>query len=394
MTAAAPIAGECDPRFEPVRRAFETNLAERGDIGSAVAVTVGGVPVVDLWGGWLDAARTRPWTRDAIVNVWSVGKAVTAIALLRQVDRGLIDLDAPVARYWPEFAQAGKADIPVHMLMSHRAGLPAVGKPLPPGYNLTNWDGMCTALAEQEPWWTPGERFGYHTNTFGFLLGELVRRTDGRSIGRFVREELAKPLGLDLFIGFGEEEDHRVAEWNPYVRPAGEASERPWLEKDPATLSGVELARVLAYGNPPGGSGSNVNSRIWRAAEFPSTNPHANARAMARLFGALASGGAVDGYRVLQPETIARANTIEADGEDAILGRPNRFGLGFQLTIPGVRPLGPGAHSFGHYGNGAILGFADPDAQVGFGFVCNRAGRSWRDPRNIALVDAVYASLG
>jgi CubicO group peptidase (beta-lactamase class C family) len=393
MTAPAPIAGECDPRFEAVRHAFETNLAERGDIGSAVSVTVGGVPVVDLWGGWLDAARTRPWTRDAIVNVWSVGKAVTAIALLRQVERGLIDLEAPVARYWPEFAQAGKADIPVHMLMSHRAGLPAVGKPLPPGYNLTNWDGMCAALAEQEPWWTPGERFGYHTNTFGFLLGELVRRTDGRTIGRFVREELAKPLGLDLFIGFGDEEDHRVAEWNPYVRPPGEASERPWLETDRATLSGLELARWMAYRNPPAGTGESVNTRTWRAAEFPSTNPHANARAMARLFGAIASGGAVDGYRVLQPETIARANTIEADGEDAILGRPNRFGLGFQLTIPGVRPLGPGAHSFGHYGNGAILGFADPDAQVGFGFVCNRAGRSWRDPRNIALVDAVYASI-
>lgn len=390
---STPIAGECDPRFEAVRRAFETNFAERGDIGSAVSVTVGGVPVVDLWGGSLDAANTRPWTREAIVNVWSVGKAVTAIALLRLVERGLIDLDAPAARYWPEFAQAGKAEVPVHMLMSHRVGLPAIAKPLPVNFNLTNWDGMCTALAEQEPWWTPGERFGYHTNTFGFLLGELVRRTDGRSIGTFVREEIAKPLGLDLFIGFGEEEDYRVADWIPYVRPPGEASERPWLERDPATLSGVDLARVLAYGNPPGGSGSNVNTRIWRAAEFPSTNPHTNARSIARLFGAIASGGSVDGYRVLQPETIARANTIEADGDDAILGRPNRFGLGFQLTIPGVRPLGPGARAFGHYGNGGVLGFADPDANIGFGFVCNRAGRSWRDPRNIALIDAVYASL-
>ena len=223
MTAAMPIAGECDPRFEPVRRAFETNLAERGDIGSAVAVTVAGVPVVDLWGGWLDAARTRPWTRDAIVNVWSVGKAVTAIALLRQVERGLIDLDAPVARYWPEFAQAGKGDIPVHMLMSHRAGLPAVGKPLPPGYNLTNWDGMCTALAEQEPWWTPGERFGYHTNTFGFLLGELVRRTDGRSIGRFVREELAKPLGWTCSSASVRE---RTTAWPNGTRTCGPRAKR------------------------------------------------------------------------------------------------------------------------------------------------------------------------
>lgn len=389
----APTEGICLAGFERVREEFERNLRERGDVGAAVAVVVGGTPVVDLWGGWLDAGRTRPWGRDSIVNVWSLGKAVTAICLLQQVEAGRVELEAPVARYWPEFGQAGKDELPVKYLLSHQAGLPAVAKPLPPGANLLSWETMTAALAEQEPWWTPGERFGYHVNTFGFLAGEVLRRVDGRGVGTYIREELAEKHGVDFLVGFGPEHDARVADWIPYQAEAGEESQRPWLGRDPATLSGVDLARVLAYRNPPGHPEGGVNSRMWRAAEYPSTNPHSNARAVARLFGALADGGDVDGKQVLPPELIERANTIEADGEDAVLGRPNRFGLGFQLTNPGIRPLGPNPRAFGHYGNGAILGFADPDAGVGFGFVCNRAGKSWRDPRNIALIDAVYGCL-
>jgi CubicO group peptidase (beta-lactamase class C family) len=377
-----------------VREAFEQNFAKRGDVGAAVAVTVDGLPVVDLWGGWMDAARTRPWRGESIVNVWSLGKAVSAICVLRLAELGKVELDAPVARYWPEFGQAGKQSLPVRYLLTHQAGLPAVRKPLAPGANLLDWEGMTSALAEQEPWWAPGTRFGYHVNTFGFLAGEVVRRVDGRTIGRYIRDEIHDGLGVDFHVGLAASEDERVAEWLPYVAEAGDESQRPWLERDPATVDGVELARILAYRNPPGLPDGGVNSRVWRAAEFPSTNPHSNARALARLFGALACDGKVEGRRVLEPETIALANTIQADGEDAVLGRPNRFGLGFQLTIPGVRPLGPGPRAFGHYGNGAVLGFADPDARVGFGFVCNRAGRSWRDPRNVALIDAVYASLG
>ncbi|MBA4179803.1 MAG: EstA family serine hydrolase [Anaerolinea sp.] len=385
--------GVCQPRFYRVRAAFGENFAARDEIGAAVAVTAAGEPVVDLWGGWRDQAKTRPWTRDAIVNVWSVGKAVTAVCLLRLVDRGLVELDSPVARYWPEFAQGGKDTIPVRMLLNHQAGLPAIAKPLPPGINLTSWQTMTAELASQEPWWAPGTGFGYHTNTFGFLVGEIVRRVDGRSLGTFLREEIAEPFGIDFLIGFGPREDARVAEWLAYRAQPGEESQRPWLERDPATLSGMDLGRVLAYRNPPGHPEGAVNSRIWRQAEFPSTNGHSNARAIARLFGTLANGGELDGERLLEATTIEQAYAIESDGEDLVLGRPNRFGLGFQLTIPGVRPLGPGAHTFGHYGNGGILGFADPDAAVGFGYVCNRSGRSWRDPRNIALIDAVYASL-
>lgn len=387
------IAGSCAARFERVHQAFRRNFVERGDVGAAVAVTLDGEPVVDLWGGWRDADQQQPWQQDTIVNIWSLGKAISAVCLLRLVDRGLVELDAPVARYWPEFAQAGKASIPVRFLLTHQAGLPAVRRPLPPGANVLDWELMTAALAAQKPWWPPGSRFGYHVNTLGFLVGEVLRRVDGRSIGTFLREELAEPLGIDLLIGFGPEQDARVAEWLPYRAPPGEEAARPWLERDPATLEGVDLARVLAYRNPPARADAGVNSRIWRAAEFPSTNPHGNARALARLFGGLACDGTLDGQAILAPKTVTEARMIASDGEDAILGRPNRFGLGFQLTIPGVRPLGPGEHSFGHYGNGAVLGVADPDARVGFGFVCNRAGRSWRDPRNIALLDAVYASL-
>jgi CubicO group peptidase (beta-lactamase class C family) len=387
------LGGFCDPRFRRVQEAFVGNFTERGDVGASVAVTVGGVPVVDLWGGWTDKERTRPWERNTIAPVWSVGKAVAALCLLRLVDTGRIDLEAPVAAYWSEFAQAGKERVPVRMVLSHQAGLPAVRKPLPPGATILSWTTMTTALAEQEPWWQPGTRFGYHVNTIGFLIGEVVRRVDGRSLGTFIRQELGDGLSIDFLVGVPPEDDGRISGWFPYQAAPGDEPQRSWLERDPATLEGIELARYLAYRNPPGLPDGGPDSRVWRAAEFPSTNPHSNARAIARLFGALACGGVIDGKRVLSPALIARAVSIESDGEDAILGRPNRFGLGFQLTIPDVRPLGPGSRGFGHYGNGAVLGFADPDAGIGFGYVCNRAGRSWRDPRNIALVDAVYASL-
>jgi CubicO group peptidase (beta-lactamase class C family) len=249
---------------------------------------------------------------------------------------------------------------------------------------------MTAALEEQAPWWEPGTRFGYHTNTFGFLGPEVLRRVDGRRFRDYLQEEIALRCGVDVLCGFGPEEDARVADWINYRPAPGEESTRPWLERDPATATGLDLARIVAYRNPPPHPQGGTNSRMWRAGEFPSTNPHSNARALARLYGGLASGGMIEGRHVLSPEMIRLAYTIESDGEDVVLGRPNRFGLGFQLTIPGVRPLGRGPHSFGHYGNGGIIGFADPDARIGFGYVCNRSGRSWRDPRNIALIDAVY----
>ena len=389
MSASAPLSGSCSPRFSAIRKAFENNFAEHDEVGAAVSVVVDGETVVDLWGGWHEREHRSEWQADSIVNVWSVGKAIAAVALLRLVDAGKVSLEAPVSTYWPEFARGGKADLPVKYLMAHRAGLCAIRQPLPPAYQLTNWDGMCQALAKQEPWWEPGTVFGYHTNTYGFLVGEIVRRVDGRRLRDVVTGDIAEPCHAAFYNGFGPELDHRVATWIQYQRPDDEATDRPWLEADPATLQGIPLARLLAYRNPPGAAGADVNSRLWRAAEYPSTSPHSNARSIARIFGELAR----DGGKLLSPETIDRANTIEADGEDVVLDRPNRFGLGFQLTIPGVRPFGPNPRSFGHFGNGGLLGFADPTTRLGFSYVCNRGGRSWRDPRNIALIDAVYDSL-
>jgi len=215
------IRGRCDARFEPVREAFLRNFAERDDLGAAVAVTVGGEPVVDLWGGWGNAARTRPWEEDTIVPVWSLGKAATSVCLLRLVDAGRVELDAPAARYWPEFAQAGKQAVTVRQLLAHQAGLPAVRKPLAAGLNITDWDGMTAALAEQEPWWEPGTRFGYHVNTHGHLVGEVLRCVDGRTVGTYLREEVAGPMGVDFIVGLPASEDGRVAEWLNYAPVAG-----------------------------------------------------------------------------------------------------------------------------------------------------------------------------
>ncbi|MPZ99812.1 MAG: serine hydrolase, partial [Dehalococcoidia bacterium] len=391
------VHGDCDPRFEAVRRAFAENFAERGDVGAAVAVTLDGEPVVDLWGGWLDKGRTRPWQRDSLGAVWSLGKALTAISVLRLVERGALDLEAPVARYWPEFAQGGKERVTVRHLLTHQAGLVAIRKPLPPGANLLSWDTMVEALAEQAPWWEPGTAHGYHVNTIGFLLGEVMRRVDGRKPGGYIREEVAGPLGVEFHIGVAVEDDERCADWIGYRPPPGEVveSQRPWLDRDPATLDGIDLARVLAYRNPPGLPWRNTpeGERAWRAAEFPSTNPYSNARSLARIFGALACGGSVGGAALLRPETIERATQVESFGTDLVLGRPTRFGLGFMLTFP-ERAMGPGERTFGHYGNGAVVALADPERRLGFAFVCNQAGRSWRDPRSNVLLEALYGALG
>lgn len=396
MTTITTIHGDCDPRFTRVREEFARNFAERGDVGAAVAVVLDGAPVVDLWAGWRDAARSQPWERDTIVPCWSVGKAMSAIALLRQVDAGLVDLDAPVARYWPEFAQADKERIPVRMLLTHQSGLPAISKPMEPGIHLTSWETMVHALEGQEPWWVPGTKHGYHVNTMGFLTGEVVRRVTGRRIRDVIAEDVARPLDAEFIVGTRPEDDARTADWLAYEYQAGEDrnERRPWMATKPEDESPRDRMRKLTYSNP-GSAPGGVSSRVWRAAEFPSTNGHSNARSIARIFGALARGGtASNGWRVLDRATVEAAAQTYADGEDEILGRPTRFGLGFQLTIPGIRPLGPNPGAFGHYGNGALVGFADPVAGLAFAFTCNQSGRSWRDPRNIALIDRVYECVG
>ena len=380
------IEGQCDARFERVREAFAENFAQRGDVGAAVAVTIDGRPVIDLWGGYADKARTRPWTRDTIVNVYSATKGVAATCLNRLVDQGRVDLDAPVARYWPEFAQAGKEHIPVRWLLSHRAGLPAVRKTLPAGA-LLDWAVMTAALAEQEPWWEPGTKHGYHALTFGYLIGEVIRRVDGRSPGAYCRDEIARPLGIDFHIGLDARDDVRCAEVIAAPPPAP-GQPNPFASIDPESMS------AKAMNNPPGAMRlSAVNSRAWRGAEVPAANGHTNARALARFYGALARGGELDGVRILSPQQIERCYEEQSEGVDAVANIPMRFGLGYRLTQPAAR-YGPNPRTFGHSGAGGSLGIADPDAKIGFAYVMNQMGsQPLLDPRVTALLDALYASL-
>lgn len=383
------IDGTCEPRFQRVRDAFADNFALHGEVGATVAVTVDGKLVVDLWGGHADAARTRSWTRDTIVNIASSTKGPTAICAHRLVDRGLLDLEANVATYWPEFAQAGKATLPVHLLLSHRAGLPAIEKPLPTEA-FYDWDRMTRALAAQKPWWEPGTQHGYHAFTFGWLVGEVVRRITGKSLGTYWREEVAQPLGIDCHIGLAAEHDARVAEFIPVPPP-------PPGQPDPETefLKQAGPMTQKAINNPPK-TVADMNTRAWRGAEIPAGNAHTHARALARAFGALACGGEVDGVRVLSASSVKRARTEQASGPDAVLfGMPTRFGLGFSLAPAGASIGSASAAAFGSFGAGGSMVFADPETRISFAYVMNQMGAGLMppDPRAARLIDALYASL-
>jgi CubicO group peptidase (beta-lactamase class C family) len=384
---AVAIHGFVDPRFERVREAFAANFAGHDELGASVAVLLHGRPVVDLWGGFADEARKRPWNEDTLVNVFSVGKGITALALLTLVDRGLVELDAPVARWWPEFAQAGKGEVTVRQLLAHQAGLPAVREVLP-ARAMLDWGLMTAALARQQPWWEPGTRHGYHVNTFGFLVGEIVRRVSGRSLGAFVREEIAGPACADFHIGLGEEHDARVAEfvWLPALDVVPPV--------DPSTLNEAQLLFLRTYLNPPGASGHGgiVNTPAWRRAEYPSTNAHATAMGIARCYEVVAGRGVLRGTRRLGAELLAEASSEQSSGEDVVLGKPSRFGLGFQLP-PVDRPIGPNDGVVLHFGAGGALGFADPEAGIAFGYAMNRMGLRQGNPTNRALIGALYACL-
>jgi CubicO group peptidase (beta-lactamase class C family) len=299
----------------------------------------------------------------------------------------VLDLDAPVAHYWPEFAAAGKHAIPVRWLLSHQAGVPALREDVPPAMRF-DWKFWTEALAAEAPWWEPGAQFGYHALTFGHLVGEVVRRVDGRSLGRYFREELGEPLGLDFHIGLAAAHDARVAEVLPAPRSAP-GTPNPFVaaRKNPQSLVG----RV--FGNPTIEPG-DVNTRAWRAAEIPAVNGHGTARGLARIYGALASGGALDGVQVLSPAQVERANSEQVRGLDAVLAPlHSRFGLGFMLTQPMV-PLGPNPRSFGHPGAGGSIAFADPDAQLGFAYTMNQMQTGLGgDARGFALIGALYAAL-
>lgn len=375
-----PVSGFCDPAFRAVREAFTENFTQRGEPGGAFALAISGRNVVDLWGGHSDVAKTRAWQRNTLVNFFSVSKALCAICANVLVERGLVSLDEPVARIWPQF---GKEEITLRHILSHQSALPAIREPMEDGAML-DWGAMIHALEKQAPWWEPGAGFGYHVNTFGFLVGEIVRRATGMTIGQFIQRIIAGPLDADLYIGLPASEHYRVAEFRwPNVTPT------------PDIPPGDDLAlmRWNTYWNPPGISGAHwVNTPAWRLAEIPSTNGHGNARAIARVYAALARWGEIDGVRIIGEETLKNAVTEQSHGIDIVTQRTARFGLGFQLTQE-ERPLGPNPRAFGHFGAGGSLGFCDPDCDLAFGYVTNDMGPRWQNPRNRALIDAVYACL-
>ncbi|MFE6778540.1 serine hydrolase domain-containing protein [Streptomyces sp. NPDC057702] len=452
------VQGTVAPGFEPVRDAFAANFAQRGERGAAVTVYRDGAKVVDLWGGARDAdavgphaatgpdaagseatkptvtperdaapgqtgpageVAPAPWEADTAQVVRSVTKGVAATVPLLLHQRGLVDLDAPVGTYWPEFKASGKERVLVRQLLSHRAGLPVLDVPLSPAEALDGVSGP-RALAAQAPQWAPGTAHGYHAHTYGWLVGELVRRVTGRTLGSWVAEEVAGPLGLDLWVGLPEAERHRVGRIAAIEAPAPPASRGLRVRakqtvadayRDPASLT----RRAFGVIDPL----PDENDPAYRAAELPASGAVATARSLARLYAALigdvapeaghgvvagvaggaseVAGGAVRGAlpgarRLFAPATLTLARTEESAGPDQVLVVHTRFGLGYMLHGSAAPLLGPGA--FGHPGRGGSLAFADPEAGIGFGYVTNGMQKNvTADPRAQALTRALQRSL-
>ncbi len=381
----AVVAGTVASGFDRVREAFASNF-DGDEHGAAVVANVGNRCVVDLWGGFIDDAQRRPWERDTLVNCFSVGKGVLSTLVLDCVGRGEIDLDTKLESAWPGAVRLG-AELTIRDCMAHRAGVPAVRRPLGTDA-MYDWDVMCAALVDQDPYWEPGAAHGYHVNTFGFLVGEIVQRAVGRRLGDLLQERLGGPADGDFHFGLASEHHDRVSrvfmveqqlngpeEWALAFPPSGDP------EHDSMIWS--------AYFNPPGFSGlGTVNAPEWRRSVIPSTNSHGNARGIARIFAALFRSGAS-----AVTETLVReASSPHSDGHDIVLGKPSRYGLGFQLPA-GKRGFGPSRSAFGHYGYGGSLGLADPVHQISFGYCTNKPGDRFDTRRTAGILDALYQCI-
>ncbi|MDV3127703.1 beta-lactamase family protein [Mycobacterium sp. 21AC1] len=391
MSVMSRIAGTCAPEFDSVRGAFEDNFAHRGEVGAAVAVWVEGDLVVNLWGGHADAAGTRPWRQDTLASVFSGSKGLLSTCIHLLADRGEIDLDAPVARYWPEFAQAGKQDITIAMVLGHRSGVIGPREPMD-WRQVTDWDGVCAQIAAAAPWWTPGSLQGYHVVTFGFILGEVVRRVTGRTLGQYLRTEIAEPLGIDVHIGLPAAEHHRCAEMvnKPTVR--GLLADNG-VTAPPTTLTDHPMAGWAVSMNFVPDDELGVRAiDAWRSAEFPSTNGHVSALGMATFYNALAQ------EKLLSREQLERCRVSQGGFDtDVVLGprvADHGWGLGYMLNQRGV--AGPNRRTFGHGGSGGSFAFADLEHRIGYSYVMNHfdATKCNADPRAVALSDAVYSALG
>jgi CubicO group peptidase (beta-lactamase class C family) len=375
------IHGTCAAGFEPVRAAFAENFAERDEIGASVAVAVGGEPVVNLWAGWADPGRTREWREDTLTNVWSTTKAMTSLCAHVLIDRGELDQDAPVARYWPEFAAGGKAEIPVRWIMGHKSGLTGLSVPASVE-DYYDWEKITDLLARQEPLFPPGSTTGYQAITFGYLVGEVIRRITGQSCGTFFGSEVAGPLDADFHIGLPETELDRCSDLQG-VRPSED--EQAAIAQAYANAAPAAQAALI---NPPL-TGDEANADDWRMAEIPAANGHGTALGLVTVYGALSDGS----ERLISAKTLQLARTGQGRFTDLVLGVPIEWGLGVALSGPEGH-YGPNAAGFGHDGFGGSMVSADPEAGVAIGYVMNRMGMNLADdPRKMALIDAVYRSL-
>jgi len=377
------IKGYCDDKFAAVKEAFRKNFEDDLEVGASFAATVDGKFVVDIWGGYADEKKTRPWEKDTIVNVYSTTKVMTAICAHMLVDRGLLDVDAPVVKYWPEFGQAGKEKIPVRYLLSQQSGVAGWDEPFPVE-GLYDWDRMIKLLEKQQPMWEPGKQWGYHALTFGYLLGELVRRITGKTLGTFFREEVATPLNADFHIGVPEEVDHRVSKLIPPPMP--KPGEPGSMVFDSKTVQG----RVMMN---PINTAETSWERAWRAAEIPAANGHGNARSLARVGAAMACGGELDGVRLMGMTTIEKALEEQSYETDLVTQMPIRYGLGFGLPNKEM-PVGPNPRTLYWAGWGGSMVIMDLDARLSWGYAMNKmAGTDAPDMRAAIMAQALYQSL-
>ena len=382
MSDSGDVKGSFDGRFKALRDILAANLESGEDLGASVAVTVEGHPVVDLWGGWSDEGRQSLWGEDTITNVWSTTKTMTNLCALVLADRGLLDVDAPVARYWPEFAANGKEGVLVRQVLSHTSGVSGWAQPVTVE-DIFDWERSTAMLAAQAPWWEPGTASGYHALNQGHLVGEVLRRIDGRSLGRFFAEEVAGPLGGDFHIGLDPSDDHRVSD---VIAP-------PPLDIDLATLDMDSVAVKTFTGPAP--DASVANTTAWRRAGIGAANGHGNARSVARIQAVVANGGTLDGVSLLSPSTVDLIFREQSNGVDLVLGLPLRFGIGYGLTDPetfAFLPSGRVCH-WGGWGGSVII--VDVERHLTIAYVMNKmAGGLVGDLRGFSLVTAAYEALG
>jgi CubicO group peptidase (beta-lactamase class C family) len=385
------IHGVCTSRFERIREVFQQNFAQRGEVGAAVAAWVDGELVVNLWGGSADAAGTRPWREDTLATVLSGTKGLTSTCVHQLAERGELDLQAPVARYWPEFAQAGKEAITIAMVMSHRSGV--IGPRTRMHWTqVTDWDLVCERLAAAEPWWEPGTAQGYHMTTFGFILGEVFRRVTGCTVGQYLRTEIAEPLHAEVHIGLSRSEQHRCADLvnKPHIRQMLADVNAPGY---PTTLEEHPKAGLsVSMGFAPDDEVGSNDLALWREAEFPGTNGQVSALGMATFYNALAQ------EKLLSRRHMDLVRVCQGGFEtDLVLGprvADHGWGLGYMLNQRCRN--GPNARIFGHGGLGGSFAFVDLEHRIGYAYVMNRydATKANADPRSVALSDAIYAALG